>query len=470
MDYARKGGEMDGLVLHFDSEQGSGLIRASDGKRYRFDRAQWRSSASPQPGDTVDFEIEDESVTDVYVVRPGAHSAMSEAAAGTVAARPDPILYLSQRPGLAPAGLIIVSCFLPFISVPFLSVSLFGIVSYVSSALSTVSAFGGASAGARLALWSFYLLYAIPGSAGWLIYREFRDEGSPGLRKKVGLIGLAGPFAVYFLSALIVAASTASRVPTFTYDRTLGGTAPNMGASGAPGMGAPDISSILSVIGIGWVLLAVASASLIAVGSGWSPFSKRAATLPVVGEANLAGGESGVADRNQDTVDSATYDEATQEDGEGPVSFIMHLARLAQIAALLCFLLPWAVITWTAINTNPFSGLPESVPQTVRVSGFGLVKGEVVSSPSFAVILAATLIAASLVLSFLWSWRKAALAALIACGSAASILLWYVLVVLPQSFVAQTSTNIGFWLTLAALAIAAVVYWTSYRDGDSTRK
>lgn len=457
---------MDGLVLHFDPEKGSGLIRASDGKRYRFDTAQSRSSTSPRPGDMVDFEIEDETVTDVYVVQPGAQSATAEAAGATVTAQPDPILYLSQRPGLTPAGLIIVSCFLPFISVPFLSVSLFGIVSYVSSALSMASAFGGGSAGARLALWSFYLLYAIPGSAGWLIYREFRGEGSPGLRRKVGLIGLAGPFAVYFLSALIVAASTASRAPTFTYDRTLGGTAPNMGASGAPGMGAPDISSILSVIGIGWVLLAVASASLIAVGSGWSPFSKGASTLAAAEEADLAGAEVGMADRSRGFIDSPVYDSAEGESGEAPVSFVMHLARLAQIASLLCFLLPWAVISWATVNTNPFSSQPESVSQTVRVSGFGLIKGEVVSSPSLAVILAAALIVASLALSFVWNWRKAALTALIACGTAAAVLLWYVLALLPQSFAAQTSTSIGFWLTLVALAIAIVVYWTSSRDAE----
>lgn len=58
---------MDGTVLNFDSANGAGVIRASDGKRYRFAASDWASVGSPLVGDIVDFEPDDGQASEIFV-------------------------------------------------------------------------------------------------------------------------------------------------------------------------------------------------------------------------------------------------------------------------------------------------------------------------------------------------------------------------------------------------------------------
>ncbi len=58
---------MDGTVLNFDSDADFGVIRATDGKRYRFTSTNWSSSGQAQPGDVVDFEPEESVATEIFV-------------------------------------------------------------------------------------------------------------------------------------------------------------------------------------------------------------------------------------------------------------------------------------------------------------------------------------------------------------------------------------------------------------------
>lgn len=266
---------MDGTILHFDSAEGAGLIRAGDSKRYSFAAADWKSPGAPSAGQIVDFEVEGDRAVALYLVRSGPLPAPSAAtgfgrkpgAAPTPQAQPpshdpprpaggDVKTFLANRAGLPFAAVVLLACFMPFLSISMISPSLFGTVSFFS----TVMAFAGDSLGMKLGLWLYYLLYAIPLSAAWLIFQELREQASAGLRAKVGLIGLVGPFAIFIVGGLIVRASLPARMFSGTTSRPRGG--------GDLGL------AIISHFGFGWVLIAIASAALVAVGMGWSPFGR----------------------------------------------------------------------------------------------------------------------------------------------------------------------------------------------------
>ena len=58
---------MDGTILNFDSVNGVGVIRAGDGKRYKFATSDWASAGSPSSGDIVDFEPVDGVASEIFV-------------------------------------------------------------------------------------------------------------------------------------------------------------------------------------------------------------------------------------------------------------------------------------------------------------------------------------------------------------------------------------------------------------------
>jgi uncharacterized protein YgiM (DUF1202 family) len=72
---------MEGAILHFDRGSDQGYIRASDGKRYGFTFADWRSPGQPCFGDTVDFEPEDDRARAIFLLK---------AASGEVTPAPSP--------------------------------------------------------------------------------------------------------------------------------------------------------------------------------------------------------------------------------------------------------------------------------------------------------------------------------------------------------------------------------------------
>ncbi len=60
---------MKGQVLDFSIQTNSGIISADDQNRYEFSGAEWRSQNAPQPGDQVDFAIDDTGkAVQVYIV------------------------------------------------------------------------------------------------------------------------------------------------------------------------------------------------------------------------------------------------------------------------------------------------------------------------------------------------------------------------------------------------------------------
>lgn len=60
---------MQGKILEYDIQKSTGLISGNDGKRYSFINSEWRSKNShPVQNMSVDFAINGESATEIYVI------------------------------------------------------------------------------------------------------------------------------------------------------------------------------------------------------------------------------------------------------------------------------------------------------------------------------------------------------------------------------------------------------------------
>lgn len=62
---------MKGTILDFSVQSNTGIISGDDGKRYSFAGAEWKDSAPPVKGMTVDFEPKENLATSVYVMSSG---------------------------------------------------------------------------------------------------------------------------------------------------------------------------------------------------------------------------------------------------------------------------------------------------------------------------------------------------------------------------------------------------------------
>jgi uncharacterized membrane protein len=62
------GGTMEGTILGY--EGGEGVIKTSDGARYKFRRSDWKSPREPAAGHRVDFVPAEDRATEIYLVNP----------------------------------------------------------------------------------------------------------------------------------------------------------------------------------------------------------------------------------------------------------------------------------------------------------------------------------------------------------------------------------------------------------------
>jgi hypothetical protein len=60
---------MNGTILNFDKNAGTGVLRGDDGMRYRFLASDWSSDGVAQTGDVVDFEIDGSNAADIFVLK-----------------------------------------------------------------------------------------------------------------------------------------------------------------------------------------------------------------------------------------------------------------------------------------------------------------------------------------------------------------------------------------------------------------
>jgi len=175
--------------------------------------------------------------------------------------------------------------------------------------------------------------------------------------------------------------------------------------------------------------------------------------------------------------------------GGGIAGFsLANVARALKVAALLLFLLPWVTVSCAEQTLVSMSGLDLA---TGSVTVHNPMTGETAHPPSdgngpdMPVVVAAILIVLALVLSFVLRRRVGALASIGALAGAAALIGYSVLYRIPakaredvtqqsgpatqgvdQAQLAQmirVETELGFWLTLAAIIGAIVLTWMSLR-------
>lgn len=186
---------------------------------------------------------------------------------------------------------------------------------------------------------------------------------------------------------------------------------------------------------------------------------------------------------------------AAGERGEGFASNLMNFARGAKGIALLGFLLPWVTVSCAGQPLLRATGLDMATGNVkpverpgMRGGGNGL--GDMMPSGSQVdvfVIIAAVLIVAGLVLSFVLARRRGAIAGMVASAAAALLIIYEVLIRLKGAVAAafresaaanrggansplsqrdmeqiahmvSVDPGTGFWITLVALIAAAVLF------------
>lgn len=155
-----------------------------------------------------------------------------------------------------------------------------------------------------------------------------------------------------------------------------------------------------------------------------------------------------------------------------------NLARVAQLVALLGFVLPWVTVSCQGRVLAEISGLEMALGRVTIHNPFTDVTQVHGGAPNLPVVIALVLVVGGLALSFNLRGVRSALAN--ALGSAAALLLiayevlvataravrpqaasWQAASGLERSFAeaVRVGTGFGFWLTCLALAAAAYLYW-----------
>jgi hypothetical protein len=160
-----------------------------------------------------------------------------------------------------------------------------------------------------------------------------------------------------------------------------------------------------------------------------------------------------------------------------------NFARVAQVVALLGFVLPWVTISCQGHVLAQVSGLDMAIGHVSVRNPFTDVTQLHNGSPSLAIVIALVLVIGGLALSFYLTGPKAALVNAAASAAAALLAAYEVLVsarsaVRSQAASQPTSglehslaeairvqTGFGFWLTCLALAAAAFFYWRTSTGG-----
>jgi len=258
---------MRGTILGFRDVEGA--ILSDDGRRFAFSISNWRDETPPERGLVVDFVERDRTADEIYLsLDAAAPSALAVAPSPATAAPPQasaadwqepapfpspgPSFSLAGRPGvIIAAAAILLGCFLPFISVQSMPWNVFTLPGIVSPA--GMAPYDGGTVGIiRLLLCSFY---AIPVMATMVIVQELRGQAGSELRLSAGIVGL---MPAIFLILILLFVRVNNYLPAGT-DIARGTFHP-----------AYFIPVAISVMGVGWILISIASIALIAVERGWS--------------------------------------------------------------------------------------------------------------------------------------------------------------------------------------------------------
>ena len=189
---------------------------------------------------------------------------------------------------------------------------------------------------------------------------------------------------------------------------------------------------------------------------------------------------------------------APERADESSTRNLMNAARGAKAAALLCFLFPWVTVSCAGrplarmTGAGMATGKVETVANAPSLPGAGANPLSTLTEsarPDLLIVAAAVLIVAGLAATFLLPRPRAAVAGLIGAVSAAVLIGFEILIRLPRALQSQLGEGtkagpapsndfermmqqqleqigqsisidpqIGFWLTMAALIAAAVLF------------
>ncbi|MEO1198430.1 MAG: hypothetical protein AAFX39_04220 [Pseudomonadota bacterium] len=199
---------MRGIVLAFNPDDDLGVLRAEDGRRYRFSAGDWREPRPPRKRDEVDFEQENEIARDIYVLVAGpvGHSLGEGVWRDARALIKRGVDWFRVRPEAAFAALILIAAALPFYAFLREPASLIGIgaaIGDLSSALDTLRQLAQPSALAttavglsKLLLILFYLLLLLPLLAAWVLYRTLAGLSRRRAASVLGGLAVVSPLAI----------------------------------------------------------------------------------------------------------------------------------------------------------------------------------------------------------------------------------------------------------------------------------
>jgi hypothetical protein len=241
---------MQGRILGFDEAAGTGTISGEDGNRYRLTRAEWKSTTGIVAGLVVDFESKDGEAVDVY--RALGAGAPAAAPSAPIAVPTDKLKALFTESLAVPLALIVlIACFMPAITTPIQSASLFGLDSSIGASLGAAASLMGHSSVSSMSS-LLVLRFAAPLAALALIMLAWLEKPM-----QVPMLVAGG---VSILVALLVVAFKMAIVSSV--ESMMGG----FGSARAM-LGVPSPGSMIGV-GIGVWLIGLAGIGLVVAGLG----------------------------------------------------------------------------------------------------------------------------------------------------------------------------------------------------------
>ncbi|MEJ8572927.1 hypothetical protein [Microbaculum marinum] len=205
---------MKGVVLGYDTEAEAVVLRAEDGRRYRFPLSEWRDRQAPRKGDEVDFESDGVRALEIYVVAPARHLDAATVTPLSIVSGWAPARFFLTRPVLTCAVLVLLACFFGAYSLGDVRITLFQVpelISRMSEALDSLIAASGADpaprigAGvARILLILLLGLYVVPVLAVITIWREFLGRPDRRLAVAAAVAAIVLPIGLPLIVSLVV--------------------------------------------------------------------------------------------------------------------------------------------------------------------------------------------------------------------------------------------------------------------------
>ncbi|MGA0545267.1 hypothetical protein ACO2Q1_08335 [Brevundimonas sp. VNH65] len=249
---------MKGRILGVDAD-GSGVIVNDAGSRFRFGPTDWRGERRPAAGSAVDFEVRDDGARDIYpaisaISGLGAAVDLDAIRSSEAASRIQTLSRQQAAVPLAASALTVIAFFLPALSAPELSTTLFTL-DKVPRLMASAGAVMGGDGGLGLVGSLLWLRFAAPLAAIGLVFMIV--TGRP-----YGRVPLIAGVAAIFAGALpfLIKGAIISKLEASGYGAAMSGS----------------VDALMDV-GLGAWLCLLAGAAQIAAGLGVlkNPFAAR---------------------------------------------------------------------------------------------------------------------------------------------------------------------------------------------------